>query len=508
MLARKGLLPEEFLLTRLVEENCVQSRYRPKAQRARFITKNGSCNVAHKNIREQGRFLQDVFTTMVDLKWQHSLLIFTSAFLFSWMLFAMVWWLIAFGHGDLESPVVETSRMTPPCVTSIHSFTSAFLFSIEVQVTIGFGGRMVTEECPLAITVLIIQNIAGLLINAVMLGCIFMKTAQANRRAETLIFSKNAVIAPRNGRLSLMFRVGDLRKSMIISATIQMQFQKLLRMIDPKYVIPSWKYFAEEALPKLYNEVKETILNQAHVWLHGTISPQIGCGGEVANVLKLTVHFIEKWELRSTCLQTGFAPDDHTGEMIALGLKDALKSWKLDEAQQVCITTDNAANVIKVVDLNEWKRLQCFGHRLNLAIGVVETTGITTQARTSYVPEEIMWGHRFVSIISEEEGLYSVDYSKFGNTVKVRCSTLSAREQEQERGLRSQGTTRSGDQGPSPQREWGMKRAGRGGARRGLSAVNWECYTPAVTKCEEEPGLETQEVKEVHFVKGETELQD
>lgn len=51
--------------------------------------------------------------------------------------------------------------------------------------------------------------------------------------------------------------------------------------------------------------------------------------------------------------------------------------------------------------------------------GVVETTGITTQARTSYVSEEIQWGHRFIPIVTEEEGVYSVDYSKFGNTVKV-----------------------------------------------------------------------------------------
>lgn len=85
-------------------------------------------------IASQGRFLQDVFTTMVDLKWQHSLLIFTSAFLCSWMLFAMVWWLLAFAHGDLE-PRDPNEPGPVPCVTSIHSFTSAFLFSIEVQVT-------------------------------------------------------------------------------------------------------------------------------------------------------------------------------------------------------------------------------------------------------------------------------------------------------------------------------------------------------------------------------------
>lgn len=93
---------------------------------------------------------------------------------------------------------------------------------------------MVTEECPLAITVLIIQNIMGLIINAVMLGCVFMKTAQANRRAETLIFSRNAVIATRNGRPTFMFRVGDLRKSMIISATVQLQVMPLHRLVGSR----------------------------------------------------------------------------------------------------------------------------------------------------------------------------------------------------------------------------------------------------------------------------------
>ncbi|KPP61605.1 hypothetical protein Z043_120276, partial [Scleropages formosus] len=128
MLARKGLLPDGFLLTRVAEDTRQPSCFRSKAQRARFITKSGSCNVAHKNIREQ-----DVFTTMVDLKWQHSLLIFTSAFLCSWMLFAMAWWLLAFAHGDLEPLGPESGPAPVPCVTAIHSFTSAFLFSIEVQ---------------------------------------------------------------------------------------------------------------------------------------------------------------------------------------------------------------------------------------------------------------------------------------------------------------------------------------------------------------------------------------
>lgn len=42
--------------------------------------------------------------------------------------------------------------------------------------------------------------------------------------------------------------------------------------------------------------------------------------------ISLMVHFIENWEMKCICLQTGYAPDVHTGEMIALGLSDALKA--------------------------------------------------------------------------------------------------------------------------------------------------------------------------------------
>lgn len=50
-----------------------------------------------------------------------------------------------------------------------------------------------------------------------------MKTAQSHRRAETLIFSRHAVIAVRNNRLCFMVRIGDLRKSMIIGAAVRFQ---------------------------------------------------------------------------------------------------------------------------------------------------------------------------------------------------------------------------------------------------------------------------------------------
>lgn len=48
------------------------------------------------------RFLQDIFTTLVDSQWRWTLLAFALSFILSWLFFAVIWWLIAFTHGDLE----------------------------------------------------------------------------------------------------------------------------------------------------------------------------------------------------------------------------------------------------------------------------------------------------------------------------------------------------------------------------------------------------------------------
>jgi len=59
---------------------------------------------------------------------------------------------------------------------------------------------------------------------------------------------------------------------------------------------------------------------------------------------------------------------------------------------------------------------------------VIESTGMTTQARSSYLPSEILWGHRFQPIITfrKETGEYEVDYTLFNNTYEVDTPLCSA----------------------------------------------------------------------------------
>ena len=48
--------------------------------------------------------------------------------------------------------------------------------------------------------------------------------------------------------------------------------------------------------------------------------------------------------------------------------------------------------------------------------GMVEATGMTTQARASYLPNEILWGHRFRNVISmSSSNAYKVNFKEFHN---------------------------------------------------------------------------------------------
>ncbi len=154
--------------------------------------------------------------------------IFTLVYVVNWLFFGFLWWLIALIRGDL---IHSDEEGWTPCVENLNSFVSAFLFSIETETTIGYGYRVITEKCPEGIMLLLVQAILGSIVNAMMVGCLFVKISQPKNRAETLMFSHKAVISVRDSKMCLMFRVGDLRNSHIVEASIR---AKLIRSQQTK----------------------------------------------------------------------------------------------------------------------------------------------------------------------------------------------------------------------------------------------------------------------------------
>ena len=154
-----------------------------------------------------------------------------------------------------------------------------------------------------------------------------------------------------------------------ISVVEQKGFVNMLHTIDARYQLPSRNYFAREVLPDMYATLRQKLSERLAKVTHFGLTTDMWTSRTCEPYMCLTVHFIEDWEMKTACLQTSYFPDNHTGENIAEALQDALASWGLNEKGLVAITTDNGSNIIKAVELQKWPRMQCFGHRLHLAIG-------------------------------------------------------------------------------------------------------------------------------------------
>ncbi|XP_057682079.1 inward rectifier potassium channel 16-like [Corythoichthys intestinalis] len=184
----------------------------------RYVRKEGSCDVVFRHVPEEWLlFVTDIFTTLVEIRWRVMFLIFALSYILSWLFFGLLFWVIALAHGD------EQDHGTTPCVYEVRSFTAAFLFSLETQTTIGYGARGMSENCPVAIVVVTIQDVVSCFIDTFVIGIAVAKMASARKRAQTVGFSNCAVVNLRDGYLCLTWRVGDFRRNHLVEGTARAQ---------------------------------------------------------------------------------------------------------------------------------------------------------------------------------------------------------------------------------------------------------------------------------------------
>lgn len=186
-------------------------------------------------------------------------------------------------------------------------------------------------------------------------GIVFAKMTRPKNRTQTLLFSRHAVICQRDGELTLMFRVGDMRKSHIIGANVRAQL------------------------------IKTKTTKEGEVMSQYTTELSIGTDGCSSDLF-----FI--WPM--------------------------IVSHKINQ--------DSPIYNMSASDLIQQERFEL----VVILEGTVESTGQTTQARSSYLASEILWGHRFEPVVTynkEKQG-YEIDYSKFDATVQVDTPLCSSRE--------------------------------------------------------------------------------
>ena len=297
--------------------------------RKRLVEKNGQQNVRSREI-PRNEYLQDIFTTVMDAKWKWLSLLCVIAYLLTWLVFGTIYWIVIYIRGPHTK-----------CFEHINSWTEAFLYSVETQQTIGYGTRQLTGNCPEVVILLLVQTITGMIVDALLLGLVYAKVSRPGKRATTVVFSENCVIALRDGKMCLMFQVGDIRKRQLLEAHVRLYLFRSLCTEEGR-IIP----FYQESLKVGHD--------------HQKYDPDV-CPDRLFLIFPMTViHII-----------------DETSPFYDMDQKELQNSdWEL----------------VPVLE------------------GIVEATGTTVQARTSYLGNEIVWAHDFIDIVdprewSEREGL-------------------------------------------------------------------------------------------------------
>lgn len=309
----------------------------------RIVSKDGHNNVRIDNVEGMVKlYLHDIWTTVVDMKWRYKLTLFASTFVMTWFIFGVIFYFIGMGNGDFE-PGPNANHTA--CVVNVETLTGAFLFSLESQTTIGYGFRYISEECPLAIFTLVAQLVITGLAEIFITGAFLAKLARPKKRAETIKFSQSAVICRRRGKLCLMVRVANMRKSLLIQC-------------------------------QLTGKV-----------LHSNVTEE----GEKTQIHQSSVDFFM----------------DSSGECPFLILP--LTFYHVLDDEHSPLAGLNAENL----------RTRDFELLVTLN-ATMESTAATCQSRTSYVPQEVLWGYEFKPVLfSTTGGRYVADFNFFD---KVQAS--------------------------------------------------------------------------------------
>ena len=169
-------------------------------RRPRLVPRDGSDRLTQVRIvGGRRRLLNDVYYSMVQAPWWRLVLAIFVTYVVVNVLFALVY---AFTGG------IEGARA--------GSLSDAFYFSVQTMATIGYGAMHPTTH--LANVLVTLEAILGLLGFAMATGVLFAKFA---RPSAQLVFSNVAVVTAREGKRTLMFRVGNERQNHVVEATVK-----------------------------------------------------------------------------------------------------------------------------------------------------------------------------------------------------------------------------------------------------------------------------------------------
>jgi len=106
-------------------------------------------------------------------------------------------------------------------ISTSHWFLDCFFFSVQTLATVGYGHMY--PQTLYGHVISTIEIMTGIFLLAVMTGLIFVRFSRPIAR---VVFSKSIVIAPLNGRPTLMVRIGNQRQHSMVEAEFRITFNR------------------------------------------------------------------------------------------------------------------------------------------------------------------------------------------------------------------------------------------------------------------------------------------
>ncbi len=163
----------------------------------RFVSPNGQPSIRIMGLKQQ-RF-GDGYHWLMKLNWARFLLLWVGVYLGVVALFALLFWLQPGGVAQARP----------------WSLLDNFFFSVQTLGTIGYGDMW--PKSVYANVLVTVEAFTSLALTAVGTGLIFSRVSRPTAR---VMFSRCAVMTPRNGQLNLMFRAGNIRNNQILEADV------------------------------------------------------------------------------------------------------------------------------------------------------------------------------------------------------------------------------------------------------------------------------------------------
>lgn len=149
-------------------------------------------------------------------------------------------------------------------------------------------------------------------------------------------------------------------------------FQNFMKIVEPRYVIPSRATFMTKIIPKMYEFYKGIVIEQLKNIKGFGLTFDLWKSIGAKCFITITIHFLnDDFNAMSFVLKTEQLTEAHTGKNIAKIVKTSLIEFfgnNINSVSEKFVVTDGAANMINAGEVLKWPRFQCFAHVLHNAL--------------------------------------------------------------------------------------------------------------------------------------------